>query len=107
MLEIILLYFLCKGMGSILRDKGWNPLLMQILVVAGWIVSILFAVICYSVYVAITQGEEALNHIGFAVYLWMLLAGGITEAFLFLIAHLLPDKLASKQAPQFPPQMPR
>ena len=33
MLEIVLLYFLCKSMGNVLRDKGRKPLGFQILLV--------------------------------------------------------------------------
>ena len=36
MLEIVLLYFLCKSIGNVLRDKGRKPLGFQILLVIMW-----------------------------------------------------------------------
>ena len=39
MLEIILLIFLCKKIGAIIRDKGRSPLAFQVLTVFLWSVA--------------------------------------------------------------------
>ncbi len=64
MLEIVLLIVLCCRMGSILRAKNRNPLFMQVMVVAVWIVSVFIGAIAYSVYVAVIRGSEGVENMG-------------------------------------------
>ncbi|AHF93929.1 hypothetical protein OPIT5_00675 [Opitutaceae bacterium TAV5] len=91
MLEIILLYFLCKRMGQMLRSKGWSrPIWMQILVVVTWLGCMFMGALIYGVYVVITQGEDALNDIGLAAYLPALISAGIGVGIIFFIAKMLP-----------------
>lgn len=90
MLEIILIIYLCKKMGDLLRKKGWKPLFMQVLVVVGWISAEFFGAIAYFVYVAVTQGQAAAEAIGFAAYPWALLAGAFGQLCLFGFAWALP-----------------
>lgn len=92
MLEIVLLIFLCKKMGSLLRKKGWKPLFMQILVVFLWFGAEVSGAFAYGVYVMVTQGMEAAEGIGWAAYLWALLAAVLGQLLLFGFAWLLPTQ---------------
>jgi hypothetical protein len=98
MLEILLLYFLCKKMGSLLRDKGWKPLFMQIAVVLGWFGSMFVGAIAYSFYVAMTKGPEAVDNMGFEAYPWVLLSAALGVSCVFIVAWMLPDRLNANGA---------
>lgn len=81
MLEIILLFFLCRRLGEILRAKGRSPGWYQFLLVVLWFGGELFGAI---VTVAVFQVD------GLALYLGAILgaAGGALLA--FVIANSIP-----------------
>lgn len=93
MLEIIALYYLCKGMGKVLRNKGRNPLFMQIAVVICWFGSMFMSAFIYGIILVILQGPNAAEEPGLILYPIMLLAALFSQAVLFGIAYLWPEKL--------------
>ena len=94
MLEILVLYFLCKRMGEKLRAKGWKTTVwMQIAVVLAWFGGMLFGSISYGIYLVITKGEAAAESPGFIVYPIAILTGAAAVGTLFLIASALSNKL--------------
>ena len=95
MLEIIALIMSCRRMGAMLRDKGWeNPIWMQILVVIFWFGGMFAGGICWAVFVGITKGEAAIDKIGFEIYPCMYLTAILSVGMLFLIAKMMPTRLA-------------
>lgn len=98
MLEIILLVYLCTKMGGLLRDeKGWERTFwMQLSVVLIYFVSLFLGATGYGIFVAVTQGQAALNSIGWSAYL----AGYIGVIFgvgvFFLFARSLPVRQPSE-----------
>lgn len=103
MLEILLVYGLCKWMGSLLRDKGRNPLVFQIFVVVGWIVGEFGGAFIGGVvhYIQNPGSEE----IGIGVYLFAIAGAALGAGIPFFIAFLLPpvNKENVYQTPgQFP-----
>jgi hypothetical protein len=90
MLEIILLIFLCTHMGKKLRAKGWKPLWMQIGVVFAWIGGAFFGVFAYVIWIALREGEAAVQDLGFSKYPFAILGGLGGVGIFFLIAAMLP-----------------
>jgi drug/metabolite transporter (DMT)-like permease len=93
MIEIFLLSFLCKKMGSNLRDKGWGTTLwMQLAVVIAWFGSMFAAGFGYGIYVTLTQGPAAVEHPNLMVlYPLCLLAGAAGVGLLFTIVSFFPS----------------
>ncbi|MFK5924362.1 MAG: hypothetical protein QM496_19475 [Verrucomicrobiota bacterium] len=105
MLEVILIIFLCNKMGSILRTKGWEKTFwMQFLVVVVYLGSLFAGSFVYVIYVAITQGETALDGLGIVLYLAAYVGVLIGVGALFLSAKLIKNKttplvVSKKQVP--------
>lgn len=93
MIEILLLSFLWKKMGTTLRDKGWGTTVwMQLAVVAAWFGSMVVVGFGYGFYVAIMQGPAAAEHPNMMVlYPLCLLAGAAAVALLFMIVSFFPS----------------
>jgi drug/metabolite transporter (DMT)-like permease len=93
MLEIFLLRFLCKKMGSTLRDKGWGTTFwMQLGVVVAWFGFMLVGAVGYTVYLVMTKGEAAAEHPDLLVlYPIAFLAAGSGVALLFGLVSLFPS----------------
>ena len=93
MIEILLLVFLWKKMGTILRDKGWGTTLwMQLAVVVAWFGSMFAAGVAYGVYVTVTQGPAAADHPNMLVlYPLCFLAGAASVGILFLLVSFFPS----------------
>jgi hypothetical protein len=98
MIEIFLLSFLCKKMGSTLRNKGWGTTVwMQIVVVIAWFGCMFAAGVGYGIFVTLTQGPAATEHPNLMVlYPLCFLAGGAGVGLLFTIVSFFP----SHQLPQ-------
>ena len=94
MIEILVLYFLCKKMGENLRQKGWTTTFwMQLAVVVTWYGSMVVAAIVYGLYVFIRYGEAALDSVGTGTIYLLAFGGGIGGVvLLFLIASLIPAR---------------
>lgn len=89
MLEILLVYGLCKWMGSLLRDKGRNPLVFQIFVVLGWIGGE-FGGAFIGAIIHFLQNPNA-QELGLEVYLFALVGAAVGAGIPFFIAFLLPS----------------
>jgi len=95
-LEILLLVGLCKWMGSIMRGKGRNPLLLQILTVMSWFGGLIAGAIAGAVYSLVNnpnQDPEVLT-----LYLFALPFGALSVGIIFAIAFILPPV---QQTPQY------
>lgn len=89
MLEILLLYGLCKSMGNVMRAKGRSPLLLQILVVLAWFGGEFCGFVGYIAFQSI-QGTglgEGFDLIG---YVAALVGAALGVGSVFLIANLIP-----------------
>ena len=93
MLEILLLYFLCKKMGTTLRDKGWGTTVwMQLAVVIAWFGGMFAAGVGYGIFVTLTQGPAATENPNLVVlYPLCFLAGGAGVGLLFTIVSFFPS----------------
>lgn len=93
MIEIFLLSFLCKKMGNVLRDKGWNTTFwMQLAVIAAWFGGIIAASFTYTIYVLITQGQAAAEHPNLMVlYPICFGAGALGVTLLFFLVSFFPS----------------
>jgi hypothetical protein len=87
MLEIIILFFLCRSLGTTLRDKGRNPIGFQILLVLAWIACEFIGGFVGYIFGAIVTGDE---DNAFIVGIGGALAGAISAAVtVFMIAKSL------------------
>jgi drug/metabolite transporter (DMT)-like permease len=93
MIELLLLYYFCKKMGTTLRDKGWSTTFwMQLTVIIAWFGSMIVAGFGYGVYLVVTKGPEAAEHPDMMVaYPLCFLAGLAGVGLLFLIVSLFPS----------------
>ena len=93
MIEILLLFFLCKKMGTTLRDKGWGTTVwMQLAVVIAWFGSMFAAGFAYGIYVALTQGAAAAENPNMMVlYPLCFLAGAAGVGLLFMVVSFFPS----------------
>jgi drug/metabolite transporter (DMT)-like permease len=93
MIEILVLYFLCKKMGAILRDKGWGTTVwMQLAVIVAWFGSMFLASFAYAIYTVMTSGEAAAATPNLLVlYPICFLAGGVGVWSLFIIVSFFPS----------------
>lgn len=94
MIEILVLSLLCKKMGNVLRDKGWNTTLwMQLAVIAAWFGGIIVTTIVYTVYVLMTKGQAAAEHPSMMVlYPLCFVGGGAGVGLLFAIVSFFPSE---------------
>ena len=98
MLEIILVYFLCKGLGGILRAKGRNPLVLQILLVVCWLGGEFAGGVVAGIVQAIRNPGQQEFQIDASIYLFALGGAALGAGFVYLIAYILPP------AEQFSPR---
>ena len=93
MLEILLLSFLCKKMGTTLRNKGWGTTFwMQLSVVVACFGSMIVAGFGYGIYVVMTKGPAAAEHPDMmVVYPLCFLAGAAAVGLLFTIVSFFPS----------------
>ncbi len=92
MIEILFLSFLCKKMGTTLRNKGWGTTVwMQLAVIAAWFGSMVVTAFGYCVFVLITQGPAAADHPNLMVlYPLCFVAGAVGVGLLFTIVSFFP-----------------
>ena len=93
MLEILLLSFLCKKMGSLLRNKGWGTTFwLQLAVVVAWFGGMVFTGVAYGIYLVMTQGEGAVEHPNmFVAYPLCILGAGTAVGLLFTLVSFFPS----------------
>jgi hypothetical protein len=92
MIEILLLSFLWKKMGTNLRNKGWGTTVwMQLAVVVAWFGSMIVAGFAYGVYVAMTKGPAAADPDMMVLYPLCFLAGAAGVGLLFTIVSFFPS----------------
>jgi len=93
MIEILVLSFLCKKMGTLLRDKGWSTTFwMQLAVVVVWFGSMLVAGFVYALYILSTKGQAAAEHPDLVVlYPVAFLGAGAGVGLLFRIVSFFPS----------------
>jgi len=93
MIEILLLSFLWKKMGTTLRDKGWGTTVwMQLAVVVAWFGSMVVVGFGYGVYAVMTNNPAAAEHPNMMVlYPLCFLAGAMGVGLLFTIASFFPS----------------
>jgi hypothetical protein len=93
MIEILLLSFLWKKMGTTLRDKGWGTTVwMQLAVVVAWFGSMVVAGFGYGVYAVMTGDPAAADHPNMMVlYPLCFLAGAAGVGLLFTIVSFFPS----------------
>lgn len=89
MLEIILLFGLCKSMGNVLRNKGRKPLLFQFLLVGMWFGGEIVGAIIGTVVYAIRNGAPP-DGLELSTYLFAIVGAALGAGLCFLIAHLIP-----------------
>ncbi|MEQ8788218.1 MAG: hypothetical protein RIC55_18055 [Pirellulaceae bacterium] len=89
MVEIVLLFFLCKAIGDVITNKGRIPIGYQVLAVVMWLAGEMFAAIGYAVFVVIASGEPTGL---FDVTTWIvgIVGGGIGGGCVYLIAQAMP-----------------
>jgi hypothetical protein len=93
MIEIFLLSFLCKKMGTTLRDKGWETTVwMQLAVIAAWVGCTVVVGFGYGVYAVMTNNPAAAKHPNMMVlYPLCFLAGAMGVGLLFTIVSFFPS----------------
>jgi hypothetical protein len=91
MLEIVLLYFLCKSLGSMLREKGYQPLAFQILLVVFWFGGEFLGGVVAAV-VHVMRHGDAPPEFGLGIYLFAIVGAACGAGLWFLIASLMPPK---------------
>ncbi len=89
MLEILLLVGLCKWMGSLMHEKGRNPLALQIFTVVGWIGGEISGAIVGGIVHAIQNPD--VEEIGLGVYVFALVGAVVGVGIPFFVAFLLPS----------------
>jgi hypothetical protein len=94
MIEILVLSFLCKKMGTVLRDKGWGTTFwMQLAVVLTWFGGMVVAGFVYTLYILMTKGEAAAaaNPNLLVLYPIAFLSAGAGVGLLFTIVSFFPS----------------
>jgi hypothetical protein len=82
MIEIIVLIFLTRGIGSIVMEKGYNPTPFKTLTIILW-----FLVEVLAILIALPTAKS-----NAAAYFWGFIGAGIGAAIIFLIVLSLPEK---------------
>ena len=90
MLEIVVLFFLCKSLGNKLREKGRTPIGYQLLLIVAWFGAEAVTGFVWGVVAAIQNGGQPVN-LGIGVYVAAIAAAGFTAGLIFFIVHLLPS----------------
>lgn len=89
MLEIVLLYFLCKSIGDVITNKGRVPIGYQVLAVVMWFGGEFFAVFLYLVYLVVAEVEPQ-QAFDLSAWLIALAGGGVGGGIAYFIAHVMP-----------------
>jgi hypothetical protein len=98
-LEMLVLVGLCKGMDALMRSKGHNPLVLQILAVVGWIGGEIAGAVFGVIYFAIAHpGQEP----GLLIYLFALGGAVLGGGFPFLIGLVIPARYNPPEIPYMP-----
>ena len=90
MIEIIVVYFLCKGLGKIVRAKGRKPLWLQVMLVVSWFGGEFVGAFIGAIGYVVMTGDDT-GELHPSVYLFALLGAALGAGFCFLVAYLLPD----------------
>jgi hypothetical protein len=90
MLELIVIYVLCKKIGEILRGKGRNPLGYQVLTVLLWFGGEIAGAFVGILVEAIRQGGAVEGGLNLFVYLFALGGAAVGAAISLAIALLMP-----------------
>jgi hypothetical protein len=96
MLEIFLLYHLCKNIGKRMRAKGYKPVWLQILMVLMWFGGEVFGAMVAAIVAMIAASPANLETFEppmLPVYLGALIGAACGAGIVFTIVALLPDKL--------------
>jgi hypothetical protein len=91
MLEILLVYFLCKRLGDMLRAKSQKPLPYQIMLVVFWIGGEFMAFIVAGIVEAARTGGAPAEDFNPMTYLLALVGAACGAGLAFLIAWMLPS----------------
>lgn len=93
MIEILALTFLCKKMGNVLRDKGWNTTFwMQLSVIVAWFGGMFAAALGYGIVAVVMQGDAAAEHPNLMVLYPVCFVGAAAGVgLLFTIVSLFPS----------------
>ena len=89
MLEIILVFMLCKSIGNVLRNKGRNPVLFQVLLVLMWIGGEIAGFIVGAIVYAMQHGGPP-DGFELSSYVFAIVGAACGAGFTFLVAHLIP-----------------
>jgi hypothetical protein len=89
MLEIILLYFLCKSIGDVITNKGRISIGYQVMAVVMWFGGEFFAVFAYVFYLLVS-GAEPNQVFDLSAWIVALCGGGLGGGFAYLIAQAMP-----------------
>ena len=81
MIEIILVYFMCKGIGNVLRAKGRKPLFMQIALVVCWIGGEIMGALVAGVLAAMRN--EPIREFDMSAYLYALVGAALGAGLCF------------------------
>jgi hypothetical protein len=101
MLEIVLVYYLCKRLGTVLRAKDYKPFWMQFLLVLSWFGAEFTSGFLVGYFRALHhQGSE--GQFGGMMYLLALVSAGCAASFCFVVAYMLPDKMPLRQTYAYP-----
>jgi hypothetical protein len=100
MIEIFLLYQLCKGLGRMLRAKGQPAFPFQFLLVVGWFTG--EALGGFAGYLIDQLVNGAHEGVGLLAYLCALVAAATAAGLMFVLAKVLPNRL--QPPPAFPVQ---
>lgn len=90
MLEIFIVYSMCKSIGTKLREKGRSPLLFQIMLVVMWIGGEVAGAIVGIIIEMIRNGPINDDGFNWMVYLFALIGAAIGAAITFAIVSFLP-----------------
>jgi hypothetical protein len=92
MLEILLLFSLCKHLGVITREKGLKPLKYQVILVVLWLG--VETVISTSAYISLffLYGEDQSEPLVYAFYFLGLMCSAISTWIFFNYIKSLPNK---------------
>lgn len=95
MLEIVILYFLCKNIGTRMRAKGYKPIWLQILMVLMWFGGEVFGAmvaVIVGMIVSPPANIETFEPPMLPAYLGALAGAACAAGIIFTIVALLPDK---------------
>ena len=90
MLEIFILWSLCKSIGKKLRDKGRKPIGWQLLMIFSWFLFEFFGAFATAIIYHVINGPAA--DAGFVPYIGALGGAIFAACMVMLTVHLLPAR---------------